>query len=148
MTRTKHGFASFIGIKAEENIDQFHLTAAEVTALHSAPITLIKAPGGNKVIVVNRAIVQYRYGTVQYTGGGAVQLVYHGATTNLLTGTVAAATIQAAANATISLGAGASGLALTTNTAVDLYAATADFAAGDGVARVTVWYTVYQLSQQ
>ena len=59
-----------------------------------------------------------------------------------IAGSVAAATIQAAANATISCGAEATALSLTANTGVDLYAGTADFAAGDSTAVVYLQYSV------
>ena len=124
---------------------QIALTAAQIFALNSAPLQLIAAPGAGKVILLHNLVFQMTYGTVQFTGGGAVSPVYHGATTNLLTGSVAAATVTAAANATISAGAEAAALALTTNTAVDFRAATADFAAGDSTAIVTVWYSIITL---
>lgn len=121
------------------------LSAAQITTLNSVPVALIAAPGAGKVIMVDAMMFQFKYGTVQFTGGGAVSPVYHGATTNLLGGSVAAATIQAAANANISAGAPAAALALTTNAGVDLRAATADFAAGDSTAFVTIWYSVITL---
>lgn len=144
--RIRHSKVSFIGIKATEKISQFNLTAADITSSHSAPVVLIAAPGVNKAVFPTKALLQFKYGSVQFTGGGAGQLVYHGATTNLLTGTILAATVQAAANARISLGAQAAGLALALNTGIDFYSATADFAAGDSTAILTVWYTEYELS--
>lgn len=118
------------------------LTAAQIIALHSAPVTIIPAPATGKAVFVESCIVSYSYGTVQMTGGGAVNPVYHGATTNLLSGSVAAATIQAAASAVVSCGAPVAALTLTPATAVDLYAASADFAAGDGTATVNMQYTI------
>lgn len=126
-------------------VTQVALTAAQITTLHSAPVSLVAAPGAGKAILVHGTTVQFKYGTTQFTGGGAVNPVYHGATTNLLSGSVAAATIQAAASATVSCGAEAAALALSSNTGVDLYAGTADFAAGDSTAIVTIWYDVITL---
>ena len=144
--RKRHGFVSFIGIKAERKCSVFSLTAADLTTLHSAPVTLILAPSkANRLILVEGAVFEFQYNTTQFTGGGAVQLVYHGATANLLTGTVVAATIQAAASSQTSMGVAAAGLALSPQTAVDLYAATADFAAGDATATVTIFYTEIEL---
>src|SRR5689334_8651877 len=100
--RIRHTKVSLFGIKATEKISQFTLSAADITSAHSAPVALIAAPGINKAVFPTKAIFQFKYGTVQFTGGGAGQLVFHGATTNLLTGTVLAATVQAAASATIS----------------------------------------------
>lgn len=134
------------GVSAvKSGVVQVVLSAAQITTLHSVPVSLLAAPGAGKVILPEGLLFQFKYGTVQFTGGGAVNPVYHGATTNLLTGSVAAATIQAAASATISAGAKASALALTTNAGVDLYAGTADFAAGDSTAIATLWYTIITL---
>jgi hypothetical protein len=124
---------------------QVTLTAAQIITLHSVPVLLVAAPGAGKALIVDAMLFQFKYGTVQMTGGGATSAVYHGATTNLLAGSVAAATITAAANATISAGSLATALAVTTNVGVDLYAASADFAAGDSTAVVTLWYTLYTL---
>jgi len=68
------------------------------------------------------------------------------ATTNLLQGGVAAATLQAAANATISCGEEVAALALSTATGIDLYAASGNFAAGNSSAIVTLTYAVLTLS--
>ena len=132
-------------ISVKQAIAQVTLSAAQITTLHSAPVPLVAAPGAGIALVLDAALFQFKYGSVQFTGGGAVNPVYHGATTNLLAGSVAAATIQAAANATISLGSMASALSVTTNVGIDLYAATADFAAGNSTAIVLLWYTVYTL---
>jgi len=147
MRRLRRGFSSVIGIRAETYVDSFLVNAADITTSHSAPLALVAAPGLNKAIQLTRAIVQFRYGTVQFTGGGALSFVYHGATVNLLSGTVAAATIQAAANAVVSPGAQAAALVLTPNVGIDWLAATADFAAGDSTAVLTLFYTVYELKQ-
>lgn len=130
-----------------QRIVQVTLSAAQITTLHSAPVALIAAPGASKALIVTGFVFQFKYGTVQFTGGGVVNPVYHSATTSLTAGGVAAATIQAAANYTgYSPGAaGATALAISSNTGVDLYAATADFAAGDSTAIVTVSYDVITL---
>lgn len=147
MRRLRRGFSSVIGIRAETYVDSFALTAADITTLHSAPLALVAAPGANKAILVTGAIIQFRYGTVQFTGGGAISFVYHGATVNLLSGALAAATVQAAASATVSPGGPAAALVMTPNVGIDLLAATADFAAGDSTAVVVLFYTVYELKQ-
>jgi|SRR5947209_14234888 len=124
------------------------LTAAQITTLNSVPVSLVAAPGAGIALVFKQMIFQFIYGTVQFTGGGVVKPVYHGATTDLtVTGGVAAATIQAAAPVTLFLRAdpAAGGLAITTNAGLDLTAATADFAAGDSTAVVTIDYDVITL---
>jgi hypothetical protein len=141
--RTRHGYVSFIGNKAQQKISVFTLTSSDITTLHSVPVSLIGAPGVNKAIEIDKFILEFTAGTVQYTGGGAVNPVYHGATT-ALAGSVAAATITGASNAVVFNDAAGGPVTMPLNTGIDLYAATADFAAGNGTAIVTIWYTTYE----
>lgn len=144
MARTKYGFIGRIRGQ-QSSVAQFTLTAAQLATLDSAPVSLLAAPGANKAIVVTMCLFQFKYGSVQFTAGGAVNPVYHGATT-ALTASVAATTINAAANATIFVDAVAGPLAVATNTGIDLYAATQDFASGgNSTAVVTLWYEVITL---
>lgn len=134
-------------LKVSQLAKRVTLTAAQLITLNSVPVTLVAAPGAGIALICQGFIFQMIYGTVQFTGGGVVNPVYHGATTSLTAGGVAAATVQAAANYTgYSPGAaGATALAVTSNVAIDLRAATADFAAGDSTAIVTVFYDVVTL---
>jgi hypothetical protein len=131
---------------AKQLVNQTTLSAAQITTLHSVPVSIVAAPGAGIAVMLDALLFQFKYGTVQFTNGGAVSPVYHGASTNHLGGSIAQATIQAAANATISAGALAAAFALSTNTGIDLLAAGADFAGGgDSTAIVTAWYTQYTL---
>jgi len=123
-------------------VAQIALTAAQILTLNTVPVALVAAPGANLAIVVDAMTFQFKYNSIAFTGGGPVNPVFHGATTNLMSGQVAAGTIQAAANACISLGAAANALTLTPNTGVDLYAGTGNFAAGNSTAIVTIWYSI------
>ena len=124
------------------------LTAAQIITLHSVPVSLVPAPGVGFTLVYDWMTVQMIYGSVQFTGGGVVMPVYHGATTDLTTtGGIAAATVQAAASFhnLLSRAPAAGGLALTTNVGLDLYAATADFAAGNSTMVIELAYSVIKL---
>jgi hypothetical protein len=144
MKRKQHGFVSNVGIRAEDKVSVFDLTAADITTLFTAALPLVPAGGLNRIHIATRALFQFKFGTVQFTGGGVVNLVYHGAAVNLLTGTVTAGTIQAGVSTTTSLGGPAPGIIAPVNTGIDLVAATANFAAGDGTARLTLWHTTYE----
>jgi hypothetical protein len=147
MKRVKHGYVSFVGVRVTEHVSQFNLTAADITTLHSVPITLIPSAGINKVLVLNYFTLQFIYNSIAFTGGGAINPVYHGAVgTNIASASVAAASITAAASSTNFCDAAAGPLALPVATGIDLYAATADFAAGNSTAVVTIGYTVIELS--
>ncbi len=52
------------------------LSSAELKALHTTPITIIKAPGTNKVISIRNFYYIYLYGTTQYTDSGDTSLYY------------------------------------------------------------------------
>ncbi|MBZ5578250.1 MAG: hypothetical protein LAP40_16935 [Acidobacteriia bacterium] len=124
---------------------QVALTAAQIISLHSAPVALVAAPAAGIALFCRSLLFQLIYGAAQFANGGAVTPVYHGATTSLLAGTIPQATIQAAANSTTSAGAETSGLALTSATGIDLYAAGADFITGDSTAIVTIEYDAITL---
>lgn len=120
---------------------QVSLTAAQIITGNSVPVPLVAAPGAGIALIAQAMTYQFKYGTVQMTTStGATSPVYHGATTNLLAGSVAATVIKAAASSTTSCGGPATGLAVSTNTGIDLLTASADFAAGDSTAIVTLWY--------
>lgn len=137
----KSGVPNVVNVKK-----QITLTAGQITTLHSVPFSLIAAPGANVAINLESLVFQLKFGTVQFTGGGALSAVYHGATgTNLLSGTIPQGTVQAGSSSITSAGARATALALSTNTGVDLFAASADFAAGDSTAIVTVEYDLITL---
>lgn len=120
------------------------LTSAQVTTLHSVPVTLVPAPASTQVVIFLSAFFSFPYNSVQYTGGGAVSLVQHGLSVNQMAGTIAAASILAAANfsaffipvqtagGTLTTGAGGLGL--------DLSAASADFAAGNSTLKYQISY--------
>jgi hypothetical protein len=58
-------------------IAQITLTAAQITTLHSVPVSLIAAPGAGKAILLEKLSFQFKFGTTPFTGGGAVSPVYH-----------------------------------------------------------------------
>ena len=125
------------------------LTAAQITTLHTVPVTVIAAPGAGKAIVVEQAVLEFKFGTVAFTGGGVVTLIYHGGSTALHSGSVPASVITAASGTSateVGPQTGANGLTLAVNAGVDISAATANFAAGDGTAQLWIWYTVANLS--
>lgn len=129
----------------EERTARVALTAAQLTTLHSVPVSLVPAPGAGRVLIFEELIFDFKYNSVQFTGGGVVEPVYHGQTTGLSVGTVAAATVTGSANALVHLAQQASttGLSVLDNTGLDLYAATADFAAGNSTAIVIVNYAIW-----
>jgi len=130
--------------KAKQCCVQVALTAAQITTLHSAPVTLLAASAAGTAIIPTAMLFELTFGSAQFTGGGAVSPVYHGATT-ALTSSVAAATIQGASSAYVFCDAATGPTVVSAATGIDLYAASADFAAGDSTGVVTLWYTLITL---
>ena len=115
------------------------LTAANIIAMYTTPVTLVAGVAG-KVLEVVSAVIIFDYGTVQMTGGGTVKLVEETVGT-VLTGTIAASVINAAADSINRL----LPLAVATTEAkgIQISNSTAVFATGDGVARVKVTYRTH-----
>ncbi len=124
------------------------LSAAQIFTLHTVPLALVAAPGVGFALCVDLLLFEITTTSTAFTGGGVVAPVYHGATAALTANTVPAAVVTAVAGTSytlLSLGAPANGLTLTANTGIDLYAASADFAAGTGTGKVIVFYKIFVL---
>ena len=139
---------SVTGITSYLSTATVNLTAAQIISLHSVPVTLIATPGSGKALVVHGLLLEMTTTSTGFTGGGVIAPVYHLATAALTGNTIPASVVNAGAGTSytlISIGAQASGLTLSANTGVDLYAASSDFATGTGTAVVQVWYSVITL---
>ncbi len=121
------------------------VTAAQIKTLNASPKQLIAAPGEGKTIVPVKVLFRFNWVGVQYADGSALSVIYAGGSTNLMAGTLAATFITAPTEAVTDdaiLGALGTQLAASQNTAVQLKAATTEFATGDGTLTVVIWYHV------
>lgn len=133
-----------LGDAALQTYATVNLTAANLTAMNGAPVQVLPAPGAGKMIVVDAAVLQFKPGATQFTGGGAVVLQYGGAGTIAATSTVAAAQITSAnPSNNVMVGVAASGVP--TNVPLNISNATAAFATGNGSVVLTVFYHVVTL---
>jgi len=124
------------------------VTAANLIGMKAAPVSILPAPGAGKLIIVDAIAFQFKNGATQFTGGGALSFVYHRTAVTPHTGSIAATVLQAAAADVQYLGpntTGALDLQSAINLGLDITNATAAFAAGNGTAIVTVWYSVVTL---
>jgi hypothetical protein len=126
------------------------LTAAQVLTLNTAPVTIIPAPGVGKAIALNSLVIEMNRSAVAFTGGGAVGPVLQGATGTFLTANQMAATDVTTGGAgqvtrLLDLATPAGGVGLLPNTAVQLFAGTANFAAGTGTMKVMANYSIIDL---
>lgn len=117
------------------------LTAAQIKALNSTPITIVAAPGAGKVISVDEIQATMNFGTTQFTGANAVEVRYTDGSGQKVTGDLAAAWLNNASTRTDK----AIGSAVTTavaNAAVVVAVPSANPGAGDGTVTLDVLYRV------
>lgn len=123
------------------------LSAANIIAMFTTPVTLIPAPGAGFALNFLGATFEFIGTSTQFTGGGTVELVSHGLSVNLMAGTIAAATIQANATAILQFVPvqTAGGTIMTANVGIDITNATAAFAVGTGTMKWAITYQVMTL---
>lgn len=132
-------------IESRETVIQ--VTAAQFLTLFSAGmLSAIPAPAATQVIDVNKIIFEMEPGSVAFTGGGVITLIYHGGSA-AHTGSIPASVVTVAGASPKSItklgpGVGANGMTELVGVGLDLVCASANFAAGNGTARVTVDYTI------
>lgn len=131
------------------NVVEVSLTAAQFNGMYATPVSVIAAPGANKAIIVNHAVLNMTYGAAQFAAGGAVGLQY-GSTAHLA-GAPASATeaatdfTGASASTLFRFGAGLStgaAVSAAANAAVYISNATAAFTTGDSTFNLWIWYEV------
>ncbi len=129
-------------------VTQTLISAAQIISMFTTPVAVVAAPAAGTVIVVNQIMVELNLTATAFSGGGVVHFYYHGQTVELMSATLAAATINGGAAQTIWIlqpVATAGGSVGTKEVGIDITCATGVFAAGTGTAKVTVWYNVVTL---
>lgn len=124
------------------------MTAAQWNGMYGAPVQLVAAPGANKVIVVDKIVLNMTFVSAQYAAGGVVAAQYdstvHGAGSPA-SATIAAATINGYAASTGIMVDGAMASVLFTamvNKGLYLSNQTGAFTTGDSTWKIQVWYRV------
>jgi hypothetical protein len=125
------------------NLATVNLTAAQILSMFATPVSLVAAPGVNKVIVVDKILLRARRTSTAFTGGGALSIRYHVTTTTVLA--TPAATLLTAAAGTQDMLFGPNtgdpnGLTLPEGEGLDLTNLTGAFAAGTGTLTAYVWF--------
>jgi hypothetical protein len=125
------------------------LTSAQIKALHGTPLTIIAAPGANRVIVSFQVFLQYKFVTTAYVvpSGANIDIGFSGEDAESIQ-VPAAGLIDQTANT----------VAVVSSTSVMPQSAAAnvalqidndnvtEFTVGDGTLVITVWYFVLTLS--
>lgn len=119
------------------------LTAAQIIAMGTTPVSLIAAPGASKCIIVDNISFKMVTTATAFTGGGAVEFRYTDASGTKVTADVAAAVITAAAGTSFTNVRGIeASLTGIVNAAIVVRNGTAAFAAGTGTATLTIDYHI------
>lgn len=119
------------------------LTAAQIIAMGTTPVSLIAAPGAGMAIIVDNITVKVVRTATAFTGGGAVEFRYTDASGAKVTADVAAALITGAAGTAFANVRGIeASVTPVANAAIVITNATAVFADGTGTAVVSIDYHV------
>lgn len=119
------------------------LTAANIIAMGTTPVTIIAAPGTGKCVAVDNITFKMVTTATAFTGGGAVEFRYTNASGTKVTADVAGAVVTAGAGTSFTNVRGIeASLTCVENAPVVVRNATAAFAAGTGTATLTLEYHV------
>ena len=126
-----------------KNIVQVSLTAAQIIAMRTTPVSLVAAPGAGKAIVVDNISLKMTTTATAFTGGGAVEFRYTDGSGTKVSADIASGVVTAGAGTSFTNVRGIeASLTLVANAAVVITNASAVFAAGTGTAVVTIEYHV------
>lgn len=119
------------------------LTAAQVKALFTTPMTLIAAPGAGYIIDVIDVMGYLNYGTTQFTGANDVNIQYTNGSGAAATGVLSHNWLNGSASAAVK----AVGVAVTpvANAAIVVAVGTANPGAGDSTVVIEISYRVVKL---
>jgi hypothetical protein len=126
------------------------ITAAQLKTMFTTPVVVLPAPPqglqSGVYYEVHGVTMQTKPGTVNFTGGGTVNLVYHGGAVAPHASSVPAATILSATATNNQLPPIAAVIQIPKNVGIDITNATAVFAAGNGTLAVTVDFILRNLA--
>lgn len=122
------------------------LTAAQVKALFSTPISLVLAPGAGKIVIVKRIVFASAFASIAYTGANALEFRYIDASGAKVTADIPAATLNFASGTKYSTVLGIEAEVIpVANAAIVVRVPTANPGAGDSPVTFSVEYKVLTL---
>ncbi len=129
---------------------QVALTAANLLAMYTTPVSILPTPGAGKALIINRLIFEMKRTATAFASGGAVNFQYHTSTSIIPHAGTIAATVLTGAGAGTTLTilddlGGTNGLAVPANEGIDITNASGAFTTGTGTAIVFVEYSILTL---
>ena len=122
------------------------LTALQVKALHTTPITLVSAPGSGKVVIVDDIVFGATFVSAAYTGSNNLEFRYTDGSGTKVTADIAAATLNFSTGTKYGSVTGVTTeLTALANAAVVVAVPVANPAAGDSPINFSVFYRVVTL---
>lgn len=139
-------YAGFAGIQNSFEVS-YTLTSANILAMNATPVTILAAPGANKVIIVEHIFLKMVTTATQYANGGAVEFRYTNGSGAKVTADIAAAVITATAGTSYTANAGvATSLTAVANAAIVITNATAAFDTGTGAGVIRIRFRVIDVA--
>lgn len=121
------------------------LTAANLIAMFTTPVSLLPAPGAGYASLVDQIAFEMNASSTAFTGGGGVNFIYHG-TSTAVAGLMGSAVVTAGPGTTLTLLTPIqSGITVPANTGLDVTNISSAFATGTGSARIHLRYRVVTL---
>lgn len=120
------------------------LSSAQILALNATPITLVGAPGANRIIVVDQIIFKMVRTATAYANGGALEFRYTNASGAKVSADIAAAVVTTGGAGTEynTVAGVTTTLTPVVNSPIVITNATAAFITGTGTASVEVVYRI------
>ena len=137
-----------MGIKYRINdvrAERVIIPAAQILAMSATPFTVVKAPGANKVLLVDNMLLQIVPGTVAFAAGGVVNIQYHGTSIVVHAASIPASYLTSNTPSNNFLTEPGAVVQAPANTGLDITNAAGAFTTGNGTMLLTVWYKVLTL---
>lgn len=137
-----------VGSNTNMTVISVSLTAAQIIAMGTTPVTLIPAPGSGRVIIVRGINFQMTRTATAFTGGGAVEFRYTDGSGAKVSADVAAAlvTTGGAGVAYAAVAGIEASITPVAGAAIVIDNATAAFAAGTGTAKLRIAIEVHDFN--
>ena len=120
---------------------QVNITAAQLNAINTTPVTLITTTAAGQLIIPQSVIFEMNATSTTFTSGGALSVTYNAGSTNLMGGTIPASVVTSSSAGYYQVDVSGNGQTVTPNAGLTLYGGT-NFATGTGTAKVFLNYYI------